>query len=94
MQSIISDCNEPPSPANGAVDTSSGTTYGQQATYSCDTGYNLVGNSPALCQADGNWETAPICQVVGKYVNQFVWHFIYTTVAVYVGDAELTFQLH
>ena len=89
MQNIISDCNAPPSPANGAVVTSSGTTYGQQATYSCGTGYNLVGSSPGLCQADGNWKTAPVCQIVGTYNNQSVWHFIYTTVAIYAGDAEL-----
>ena len=33
------------------------------ATYSCNTCYNLVGNSTRTCQATGNWsENAPTCQ--------------------------------
>ena len=55
-------------PAIGAVDTTSGTTYGEQATYTCNVGYNLAGNAQTLCKADGNWETAPICQIVSQYI--------------------------
>ena len=32
-------------PANGQVNHTAGTTMGQTATYSCNTGYNLVGDS-------------------------------------------------
>ena len=67
MHNIISDCGALSNPANGAVDTTSGSTYGEQATYSCNVGYNLVGNAQTLCKADGNWETAPTCQIVSKY---------------------------
>ena len=67
MLNIILDCGALSNPANGAVDTSSGVTYGEQASYSCDTGYGLLGNSQTSCQATGNWETAPTCQIVSKH---------------------------
>ena len=48
--------------ANGQVG-STGTTFGQIATYSCNTGYNLVGNNTRMCQATGVWSgSAPTCQ--------------------------------
>ena len=50
-------------PANGNVTHTSGTTFAQTATYSCNIGYNLVGDSNRTCQATGNWsESAPTCQ--------------------------------
>ena len=59
------DCGPLTHPANGQVTHSAGTTLGQTATYSCNTGYNLVGNSTRTCQAIGNWsERAPTCQGV------------------------------
>ena len=37
--------------------------FGQTATYSCDTGYILVGDSNRTCQATGVWSgSEPICQ--------------------------------
>ena len=54
-------------PANGSVNHTSGTTLGQTATYSCITGYNLVGDSTRTCQAEGNWSgNAPTC--AGMYI--------------------------
>ncbi len=58
---------------NGAVDTSSGTTFMMTATYTCDTGYNIVGSESRTCGAsgtseatragDGVWSpTAPVCE--------------------------------
>ena len=48
---------------NGQVDTSSGTTYNQVATYICNTGYNLVGSSTRTCQANAMWSSsAPVCE--------------------------------
>ena len=50
-------------PANGQVTHTFATTFGQTATYSCNTGYNLVENSTRTCQAVGNWSgSAPTCQ--------------------------------
>ena len=55
-------------PDNGQATHIAGTTVGQTATYSCDTGYNLVGNSTRTCQATGEWSgSAPVCE--GVYVK-------------------------
>ncbi len=57
----IVDCGALTDPANGSV-SASPTTYGSIATYTCQTGYGLVGTSPRTCQADGTWsDTAPTC---------------------------------
>jgi len=54
-------CGTLPNPANGQVNTT-GTTLGQTATYSCNTGYNLIGGSTRTCQATGVWSgSAPTC---------------------------------
>ena len=58
-------CGSLPDPGNGSVNHTAGTTFGQTATYSCNTGYNLVGDSTRTCQASGNWSgSAPTCQGV------------------------------
>ena len=44
-------CGTLTNPVNGRVSHSGGTTLGQIATYSCNTGYNLVGGSTRRCQA-------------------------------------------
>ena len=50
------------SPANGRVSHTAGT-FGQAATYSCNTGYTCVGVSTRVCQATGVWSgIAPTCQ--------------------------------
>ena len=55
--------------ANGIVDTSSGTTFGSTATYTCNTGYNIVGSEIRTCGASitsgptGVWSpAAPVCE--------------------------------
>ena len=59
----VVDCGNLTAPAYGQVDHSAGTRLGQNATYSCDTGYNLVGDSTRVCQAEGDWSgSAPTCQ--------------------------------
>ena len=56
------DCGSLNAPANGQV-TLTGTTFGQTATYSCNTGYNLCGDSTHTCPATGQWSgSAPTCQ--------------------------------
>ena len=57
------DCGNLTGPVNGQVTLTTGTTFRQTATYSCNTGYNLVGDSNRTCQATGNWSgSAPNCQ--------------------------------
>ena len=47
---------------DGSVVYSSGTTYNSVATYSCDEGYELVGDTTRQCGADGQWTGAkPQC---------------------------------
>ena len=60
-------CDALTNPANGQVSLPGGTTVGQTATYSCNTGYNLVGSSTSTCEATGQdtaaWsEDPPICE--------------------------------
>ena len=59
----VVDCDNLTDPANGSVNHTSGTTFAQTATYSCNIGYNLVGDSNRTCQDTGNWSgSAPTCQ--------------------------------
>ena len=56
-------CGPLTDPANGQVSHPDGTTFGQTATYSCNTGFNLVGDSTRMCQATGMWSgSEPTCQ--------------------------------
>ncbi len=56
------DCNGLPVPSNGAVDTSSGTTFMMTATYTCNTGYNIVGSDTRTCGATALWTPeTPTC---------------------------------
>ena len=55
-------CGTLTNPANGQVTHTAGATFGQTATYSCNTGYNLVGSSTRTCQATRVWSgSAPTC---------------------------------
>ena len=57
------DCGNLTNPANGHVNQTTGTTFGQTAIYSCNTGYNLVGESTHTCQATGEWSgSEPTCE--------------------------------
>ena len=57
------DCGTLSNPTNGQVSRTAGTTFGQTANYTCDPGYNLVGDRTRTCQATGVWsESAPTCQ--------------------------------
>ncbi|XP_064386240.1 P-selectin-like isoform X2 [Halichondria panicea] len=65
------DCGALMAPSNGAVDTSSGTTFMMTATYTCNTGYNIVGSESRTCGASitngptGVWSpAAPVCEIV------------------------------
>ena len=79
------DCGSLPDPANGNVNHTAGTTVGRNATYSCNTGYNLVGDSTRTCQATGNWSgNAPTCQ--GMYVYKLTFSY---PMVMHFGIAQL-----
>ena len=67
------DCGTLPDPANGRVSHTTGTTFGETATYSCNLGYNLVGDRTRTCQVTGVWSgSAPTCQctlLLNMYVS-------------------------
>ncbi|XP_066300510.1 P-selectin-like [Branchiostoma lanceolatum] len=59
----IGQCPTLSAPTNGAVSSSS--SYGDVATFTCNTGYNLVGGSTRTCQVDLTWSgTSPTCAIV------------------------------
>ena len=58
----VVDCGTLNTTTNGQVSHLNVTTFRQTATYSCNTGYNLVGDSTRMCQADGMWSgSEPTC---------------------------------
>ena len=53
-------------PSNGQVSISDNT-VGGSATYTCNSGYNLVGSETRFCQNDGSWSgDAPVCERQSK----------------------------
>ena len=55
------DCGPLGHPDNGRMSLS-GTTYNSVATYSCDSGYGLIGNNTRTCLGTGNWSgEEPTC---------------------------------
>ena len=59
----VVNCGHLINPDHGQVDTSSGTTFGSTAIYTCDTGYSLSGSQTSTCGADGMWiPSKPLCE--------------------------------
>ena len=57
------DCGPLTSPLAGLVSHTNGTTFGSMATYSCNNGYNLIGNVSRTCGAEGEWTgSEPMCE--------------------------------
>ena len=63
--STVVDCGTLNTTMNGQVSHPNGTKFEQTATYNCNTGYNLVGDSTRVCEAGGMWSgSEPTCQGV------------------------------
>ena len=63
MDCFIVDCGALEKPVSGSVSFSNGTVMGSLATYSCDAGYAVQGNTTRTCLASGSWSaTAPTCE--------------------------------
>jgi len=44
--------------------------FGETATYICDTGFTLMGDTTQTCQATGLWSgNAPTCQSMLQFLN-------------------------
>ena len=61
---IAIDCGaQPASDPNGQIQLTQGTSLGDKTTYSCNTGYFLVGSPTIYCQNDKTYsDDAPKCQ--------------------------------
>ncbi|KAL4233499.1 hypothetical protein ACF0H5_008180 [Mactra antiquata] len=59
----ISDCGILAIP-NGRFNASSGTTYGESAQLSCNTGYTLSGDTDVTCLSSGSWNGSATCTIV------------------------------
>ncbi len=71
MLYTVINCGPLTDPANEQVDTSSGTTFGNTATYICDDGYTLNGTQSQICTATGKWtSTPPFCLCTSSLGNQ------------------------
>ena len=58
----VVDCGTLNDPSNGQV-TLNGTTFWSVATYTCDPGFNIVGDMKRICQANGTWSgNEPTCE--------------------------------
>ncbi|XP_064386974.1 sushi, von Willebrand factor type A, EGF and pentraxin domain-containing protein 1-like [Halichondria panicea] len=63
-------CSDLPSLINGMITYSAGGSInsrlvGSTATYSCDNGYRLVGETMRTCGSGGSWtESAPVCHLI------------------------------
>ena len=61
MLCLVVDCGSVVSPSHGDVRVQE-TTFQSVVTYSCISGYSLVGDDNRTCQANGNWsEETPQC---------------------------------
>ena len=84
-------CGGLSSPSNGQISITD-TTFGSIATYSCDPGYTLDGNTSRICQADGQWSgSQPSCN--GEWYlliieqNMYVsCYILYSFIAIDCGD--------
>ena len=71
---VVIDCRDPGRPQNGRRSLGR-TTYQSTVTYSCDSGYLLVGEESQQCQANGKWSgvlavCSPVdCQDPGTPAN-------------------------
>ena len=76
------DCGQLVAPDNGGVTyTNNGaTTYQEVATFTCDPGYDLTGDTTRTCEASGSWGGAsPTCIIKGMKLigyGRFSFHIL------------------
>lgn len=68
---LVADCSDPPLPDPADTEVTpmitltpeNATTFGTIAIYSCELGYQIVGNETRVCQIDSQWSGAtPFCE--------------------------------
>ena len=64
------DCGTLSDPENGHVTSHPGHTFESTATYSCNDGYELDGQSTRTCLSTCHWSgNKPTCKLVGKFYS-------------------------
>ena len=63
---VLIDCGPLDAPTKGFV-TSGETTIGSNATFSCEIGFELIGEATVLCLDTGSWSGSPTCEIKGLY---------------------------
>lgn len=63
ISSSVLDCGDPSELAN-ATYTATGTSYQDNTTYTCDTGFEPSNGATMMtyCQDDGQWSEMPTCE--------------------------------
>ena len=65
-------CDNLTIPSNGGMSCSSGIMgmgyEGETCTFTCNTGYELIGSSTRTCQSDGNWSGSQT-RCIGMYIH-------------------------
>ena len=69
----ITACDQLDDPLHGSVSTPDGIVFEATATYSCESGFELEGESTATCQADGTWSSLqPQCLRICKHTDKLL----------------------
>ena len=89
---VVISCGTPSQPNSGTTGLSisySSTVYNSVATYSCATGYNLIGTSTRTCLSSGSWSGSPAyCQ--SKKFNELIDLFAYFSAYIVVNCGGLS----
>lgn len=60
-------------PENGGVAVT-GDSIGSVAVYVCDEGFSLIGDSPRICGANGEWSgSEPVCVLISKCMSCIIY---------------------
>lgn len=58
---LFKDCGTPPIVDNGDVSYPQGSLVDATATYTCNDGYYVSGDSVVTCESTGSWTVEPFC---------------------------------
>lgn len=66
----MNECGVLQDPKNGIVKFA-GTSVGSRATYTCNKGFTLMGQSSRICQSNGEWSgREPTCESNQTFINE------------------------
>ncbi|RUS91022.1 hypothetical protein EGW08_001239, partial [Elysia chlorotica] len=82
----------PPGPSNGnQTFEGDGTSYGTIVRFSCDPGYDLIGNTTMLCDSNGQWVgIMPSCKILTCYMPDVPHGTLSANTVEYLRDITLT----